>query len=91
MGLYYVTYLCIGNFKNKIINMQVKIANINIVEYHEWSRGYIDFNELKIFISNNCEENLELLNKTEDLFLREDCTCTLSIPINITSKYIIIK
>ena len=108
MGIYYITFLCTGTFTNSkdvTINNKTIIASCNIVENHEWMRGYVDKNELQQYVNNHsCEligENYKHIenniNITEcdncDVFIEEEMYTTYDgeFTSSTDKKYILVK
>ena len=84
MGIYTTTYLCYGDFKNKLIDKKSIIASMDpIIELHEWMQEYVDLDHLKKLIDIESYEN--------DLFLMEVTTSTYDWPMVESKRYIIVK
>lgn len=94
MGIYYFTYICSGTFTDKqtvTIIKKVKIASLDqIIEKHEWDRGYVDLEELRGVIK---KLDIELVPMTDcDLFLEEVCATTYDgMNDPGSSKYVLVQ
>ncbi len=97
MGFYYGTYLCSGKFNDKgnvVIDKKIQVASMdNIIENHEWTNEYVKKSDVVTFLSNNhADKNIDLIESdTNDLFFEEACSCTMTMPVSNSSKYILIE
>lgn len=85
MGIYYNTYLCYGDFKEKIYTKKTLLQSMDsIIENHEWEQGYVDLKDVEKLTTIEAHDD-------QNLFLLQVCTSTYDFPIIEDKKYIIVK
>jgi hypothetical protein len=91
MGFYISTYLCNGDFDTHTIKKQILLSNSQIIESHEWLRGYVNKDDLeKVLHSNKDFKHIKFDTSYEDdLFLMETNFCSLDC--STMNKYILVQ
>lgn len=92
MGVYYITNLCIGTFGTLNVSnatRKIKIADDKIVEQHEWTRGYVDFEALRAYCDKR-DINISEFSHG-DVFLEEVGCSTMEMDPCYWSSFIKVK
>ena len=84
MGIYWITYICVGTFGQEP-KIKYQIAEMDqIIERHEWEQGYVSLTE----VVDKLGDKFEFEVSEDDLYFEEVLSSTYG---DNRSKYLLIK